>query len=180
MAIVGIDTDRKNPPYTIDDFCIWIPQMAKFIKTEEGVKYFNKIYPMANNKVFYSIYGTDWEYAISLVIAHYITLIGNQMTRPSGSSLAEAAGSGAVVNGVLSSVSVGGFSKSYDFGLTTKAGDDSALFWNQTAYGVAFYALSRSKSVATMFVVTDGNPYENQIDERHNAREPWNMPKSKF
>ena len=36
MAIVGTYTDKQNPEYTIDDFCFWIPKMAKFMKTEEG------------------------------------------------------------------------------------------------------------------------------------------------
>lgn len=179
MAIIGLQTDRRNPDYTIDDFCFWIPKMSKFMHTEEGVKYFNKLYPIANNKIFYSIFGTDWEYAMSLVIAHYLTLIGKQMSRPNGSSLAEATGDNGV-NGVLTSMSVGSFSKSYDYGSVLSSNDTDALFWNQTSYGVSFYAIYKTKSQPSMFVVTDGNPYLNQINDNTNGIVPPHIPKVKL
>lgn len=172
MAIVGTYTDKNNPEYTIDDFCFWIPKMAKFMKTDEGLRYFNKLYPIANNKVFYSVFCSDWEYAISLVIAHYATLIGRQLTRPSGDTLEDAT-SGSEVQGVLTNVSVGGFSKSYDFDSIVKSSTDEAMFWNQTSYGISFYALMKSKSLPNIMVVTNGNPYENR---RNNTRKkPWEM-----
>ncbi len=170
MAIVGTYTDKKNPEYTIDDFCFWIPKMAKFMKTEEGVRYFNKLYPIANNKVFYSVFCSDWEYAMSLVIAHYATLIGKQMSRPSGDTLADAAG-GSDVQGVLTNMSVGGFSKTYDFGSIIKSGTDEAMFWNQTSYGVSFYSLMKSKSLPHIMVVTNGNPYEDRRSSP--TKKPW-------
>lgn len=169
MAVIGLDIDRKNPPYTIDDFSLWIPEMDKFIHTEEGVRYFNKLYPIADRKVFYSVFGSDWEYAVSLVIAHYLTLIGRRASRPKGSTLAEAS-SGQTAGGVLTSVSVGGFSKSYDFNLTATTDEANAKFWNQTEYGLAFYSLWQTKAQPSMFVVTNGNPYDNQIDDdRHKS-----------
>lgn len=173
MSIIGIDIDRTNPSYTIDDYCFWIPKMEKFMQTEEGKKYFNKLYPMLNNKIFYSIFGTDWEYAMSLGIAHYLTLIGSQKSRPVGSSLEEAAGGGTAVTGVLTSVSIGGFSKSYDYGLTIKSQEDEALFWNQTQYGIQFYALLKQKAVPSIFVVTNGDPYQNKINEDAEKRKGW-------
>lgn len=179
MAIIGIQTDRQNPPYTLDDFCFWIPKMSNFMHTEEGLKYFNKLYPMMNNKIYYSIFGTDWEYAMSLGIAHYLTLIGRQMSRPTGSTLADAAAGDAPV-GILTSVGVGGFSKSYDYGSIIKNDEDEALFWNQTPYGVSFYALMKTKSIASIFVVTDGNPYLNQVDDKDNGKIPENFPWTRF
>lgn len=176
MAIIGIDTDTQNPSYTIDDFCFWIPKMSKFMKTEEGLRFFNKLYPIANAKVFKSVFGTDWEYAISLVIAHYVVLVGNQMSRPVGSSLAEAA-SNPAPQGVLTSMNVGGFSKTYDFGAILKSNTDEAMFWNQTSYGTSFYALMKSKSLPSIFVITDGNPYENQInDNSGSSYDEWLSP----
>lgn len=166
MAIIGTYTDRKNPDYTIDDFTFWIPKFANFMKTDQGVKYFNKIYPIVNNKVFYSIFGTDWEMAMSYAIAHYLTLIGKQISDIGGNSL-EAAASGQTMPGVLTSVSVGSFSKSYDFDATMTK-ETEAMFWNQTSYGLQFYALLKSKPMASICVVTDGNPYENRIDDSHN------------
>ena len=153
--IIGIDTDRNNPAFTSSDFLFWMPQYTKFLATEQGLTMFNKLYPIANNKVFKSIFGTDWEYAMSLCIAHYMTLIAENMQAPSGSSLETIAGGG-VVTGILSQASVGGFSKSYDFDKTLMA-DDSAKFWNQTKWGAMFMSLLETKSVATMMVVTNND-----------------------
>lgn len=155
MAIIGITLDRKNPEFTSDDFIFWMPQYTKFIATENGQKYFTKLYNVANNKVFYSIFGTDWELAMSYVIAHYLTLIANQLGAPAGDSLEQIAGGG-VTRGVLSSASVGGFSKSYDIDKTLSE-DDEAKFWNQTSYGQAYWALLKTKAVPTMMVVTNGS-----------------------
>ena len=78
MAIIGIELNRENPDFTADDFTFWMPQYKLFIKTDEGQKYFNKLYTLVNNKIFKSIYGSDWELAMSYAIAHYLTLISNQ------------------------------------------------------------------------------------------------------
>ena len=151
--IVGIYTKRDNPTFTSSDFLFWMPQYTAFIATEQGTTMFNKIYSIVNNKIFKSIYGTDWELAMSYAIAHYLTLIANNMQAPSGDSLQTIAGGG-VVTGILSSASVGGFSKSFDFDKTLMSNDDSK-FWNQTKWGAALMALLETKSVASMMVVTN-------------------------
>lgn len=155
MAIIGIQLDRTNPEFTIDDFIIWMPQYTKFMQTEEGQKYFSKLYKLANNKIFKSIYGSDWELAMSYCIAHYLTLISNQMQAPSGNSLEAIAGGGSI-KGVISSASVGGFSKTYDIDKTIVS-ENEALFWNQTSYGAALMALLKTKAVPSIMVVTS-NP----------------------
>lgn len=162
MAIIGINLDRTNPTFTMDDFTFWMPQYKKFIETEEGIKYFNKLYNLINDKIFKSIYGSDWELAMSYAMAHYLTLISNQISSPSGSTLEGIAGGGSI-KGVLSSASVGGFSKSYDIDKTVLS-EDEALFWNQTSYGAALMALLKTKAVPSIMVVTSGpitNPRNN-------------------
>lgn len=154
MAIIGINLDRNNPDFISDDFTFWMPQFKNFIKTEEGQKYFDKLYKLANGKIFKSIYGSDWELAMSYGIAHYLTLIANQEQTPSGSTLAGIAGGG-TIKGVLSSASVGGFSKSYDIDKTILS-EDEALFWNQTSYGAALMALLKTKAIPSIMVVTSG------------------------
>ena len=154
MAIIGITINRKNPEFTIDDFVFWMPQYTKFMATEQGQKYFDKLYNVANNKVFTSIFGSDWELAMSYYIAHYLTIIANRMGAPAGDTLESIAGGGAT-QGVLSSASVGSFSKSYDIDKTI-SGDDEAKFWNQTSYGQAYWALLKTKAVPTMMGVTNG------------------------
>lgn len=152
MAIVGIQLDRQNPPFTISDFLFWMPQFSGYLQTEEGATMFNKIYPIANDRIFHSIFGVDWELAMSYCIAHYMTLIAQQMQAPSGDTLGAIAGGG-VTRGVLQSAQVGGFSKSYDLGRTMLDSQDS-MFWNQTSYGASLMVLLKTKAVPSMFVVT--------------------------
>lgn len=155
MAIIGISIDRKNPNFTIDDFTLWMPQYEKFMATEKGKKYFDTIYKVVNSKIFESIYGIDWPLAMSYAIAHYLTLIANQLGAPSGDSLESIAGGG-TTQGVLSSASVGGFSKSYELGATLVEEDESK-WWNQTSYGQALMALLKTKAIPSIMVVTNGS-----------------------
>lgn len=154
MAIIGIQLNRENPEFTSDDFIFWMPQYSKFIATTEGQKYFNKIYTLVNNKIFYSIFGSDWELAMSYAIAHYFTLIANQMQAPSGDTLQGIAGG--ATHGVLSSMTVGSFSKTYDLDKSMLT-EDEAMFWNQTSFGAALMALLKTKAVPSILVVTS-NP----------------------
>ena len=155
MAIIGIQIDRENPAFTASDFTVWMPQFSAYISTEQGTALFNKLYTICNNKIFHSIFGSDWELAMSYAIAHYMTIIAQQQQAPSGSTLAEVAGGG-VTRGVLSSMSIGEFSKTYDIDKTMVSSDD-AMFWNQTSYGTALMTLYKTKAVPSIFVVTS-NP----------------------
>ena len=155
MAIIGIQIDRTNPAYTSSDFTFWMPQFTQYIATEDGTARFNKIYTLVNGKIFKSIFGSDWELAMSYAIAHYFTIIAQQIEAPSGDTLASIAGGG-VTRGVLSSASVGGFSKSYDIDKTMLS-ENEAMFWNQTSYGAALMALLKTKAVPSILVVTS-NP----------------------
>ena len=154
MAIIGIQTNRENPEFTSADFVFWMPQYAKFIATDEGKTYFNKIYTLVNNKIYKSIFGADWELAMSYAIAHYLTIIANQMQAPAGDTLQGIAGG--ATHGVLSSMTVGSFSKSYDLKMTM-VDENEAMFWNQTQYGAALMALLKTKAVPSIMVVTS-NP----------------------
>lgn len=155
MAVIGIQLDRKNPEFTQCDFTFWMPQFKKFIDTSEGQKYFDKLYNVVNNKIFKSIFGADWELAMSYGIAHYLTLIAKQEQAPSGDTLQSIAGGG-TTQGVLSSMTVGSFSKTYDIDKTIIS-ENEAAFWNQTSYGQSLMALLKTKAVPSIFVVTS-NP----------------------
>ena len=154
MAIIGIQLNRENPEFTSDDFIFWMPQYSKFIATVEGQKYFNKIYTLVNNKIFYSIFGSDWELAMSYAIAHYLTLIANQLQAPAGDTLQGIAGG--ATKGVLTNMTVGNFSKTYDID-KTMVSEQEAMFWNQTSFGAALMALLKTKALPSIFVVTS-NP----------------------
>ena len=96
-------------------------------------------------KIFYSIFGTDWELAMSYAIAHYATLISQQVQAPSGDSLGEIAGGG-VTRGVLTNATIGNFSKTYDL-TKTMLDSQEAMFWNQTSYGTSLMALLKTKAI---------------------------------
>lgn len=155
MAIIGIQINRTNPAFTIEDFTFWMPQYKKYCETADGQVAFENLYEIANNKIFKSIYGTDWKYAMSLCIAHYLTLIANQLQAPAGDTLAGIAGGG-VTRGVLSHANVGVFSKDYDINKTMSE-EQEAMFWNQTSYGAALWSLLKTKPIPSIMVVTS-NP----------------------
>lgn len=155
MAIIGIDLNRDNPSFEITDFTFWMPQFKNYMQTEEGIIYFNKLQKIANNKIFHSIYGSDWELGMSYCIAHYLELTARQTQTPSGSTLASIAGGG-THKGVLQGASIGGFSKSIDFS-KTMVDSDEAKFWNQTSYGSDLMSLLKTKAVPSIFVVTSGD-----------------------
>lgn len=165
MALIGIQLNRDNPEFTSSDFTFWMPQFKKYIATEDGQVAFNNLYDIANNKIFYSIYGTDWKLAMSLCIAHYLTLIANQMQAPSGNTLQGIAGGS--TRGVLQSMSVGAFSKSYDLNYTM-IDEDEAMFWNQTSFGAQLMALLKTKAIPSILVVTS-----NPIPRCPIRRPPW-------
>lgn len=157
MAIIGIQLDRNNPEFIKSDFLFWMPQYTNYLNTSEGDTTFNKLKTIVNNKIFKSIFGTDWELAMSYGIAHYLTLIARNQQAPSGSSLAEIAGDG-VSHGLLTNASVGSFSKSYDTSKTILS-ENEAMFWNQTSYGSALMVLLKTKPIPSIMVVTS-NPVE--------------------
>ena len=154
MAIIGVQLNTTNPTFTVEDFTFWMPQYAKFMATAEGQRHFDKIYALVNNKIYKSVFGADWELAMSYAIAHYLTLIASQLQAPAGDTLQGIAGGS--TKGVLTSMSVGGFSKTYDIDKTMLSENES-LFWNQTSFGAALMALLKTKALPSIFVVTS-NP----------------------
>lgn len=154
MAIIGINIDKKNPDFSQDDFLFWIPQFKEVIENKSiSESDFNKLKEIANNKIFKSIYGSDWELAMSLCIAHYIELRAANLRIPQSSDIRRLGG-GSNYKGILNSYSVGSFSKSIDT-QNTLVTDVEANFWNQTSYGAQLMALLKSKPVASIFVITE-------------------------
>ena len=154
MAIIGVQLNTTNPTFTIEDFTFWMPQYAKFMTTTEGQRHFDKIYALVNNKIYKSVFGADWELAMSYAIAHYLTLIANQLQAPAGDTLQGIAGG--ATKGVLTNMTVGSFSKTYDID-KTMVSEQEAMFWNQTSFGAALMALLKTKALPSIFVVTS-NP----------------------
>lgn len=155
MAILGApEISIDQPEFTIDDFKFWVPIYSRAIDTDEGKIAYNNIYPIALEKIQYSIFGVDWKKAMALCIAHYITILGKQQAQPAPATIQEAAMLG-TTKGVLTSASVGGFSQSFDLDRSLSNTKDS-IFWNQTMFGADLYNLYMSKPILSMIVVTPG------------------------
>lgn len=151
--IFGICTDKRNPEYTIQDLMFWMPKLKAFLSTEAGQTAYDNLYPIANKKIFYSIWGTDWKYAMSLCITHYLMLIAKQGVNGNvGDDLASVATLD-TYGGMISSMTVGSFSKSFDLSQTMIDSDD-AKWWNLTSAGATLMALFKTKSPPSIFVVT--------------------------
>lgn len=134
---------RKNPIFTRNQFTTFIPAMREFMETEQGRDIFDAYKPIANSKVFKSMMGDEWYIAMALCIAHYISLWAQNASlaeRGSGSTVAGVAALGQA-RGLLTSLSVGEVSKSYDFSHTMLDKGIDTLFWNQTEYGRQFFAI---------------------------------------
>ena len=151
MALIGININKENPAFTKEDFLFWMPQFANL---ENLDTLFDNLYPIANAKIFHSIFGTDWKMAMALCIAHYATLIGNNTQLPAGRSLSSIAGGG-TTKGVLSSATIGSFSKTYDLDRSLISGEEY-IWWNSTSYGGQLMALLKTKALPSIFVVTSG------------------------
>ena len=160
--IFGIALDRTNPEYTKSHLEFWMPKLKPFLETTDGETAFTTLYPIANAKIFYSIWGSDWQYAMSLCIAHYLTLIAkNSQSGSVGDDISSVASLDTYA-GILASMQVGSFSKSYDLAKTMIDSDD-AKWWNLTAAGAALMALYKTKAAPSIFVVSPTPCYPNNI-----------------
>lgn len=149
MAIIGVDLDRKNPDYHIDDFLFWMPHFKEVMNE----KHFNKLKDIANQRIYKSIWGVDWEYAMSLCVAHYMELVAANHRIPVAKDFNSLSG-GSSFKGTVSSISIGSFSKSVELDKSV-LGSEDAYFWNQTSYGASLMALYKTKSVPSIFVITE-------------------------
>lgn len=132
-----------NPAFTIEQFTVYIPEMAWFLATEKGIQMFNTYKPIADQKVYHIAWGPEWEYGMSLCIAHYIKLwaVGASQSDNGRDTTMTGLASLGQPRGMITSLSVGGVSKSYDFTNTVVAKGADSAFWNRTDYGQLFYAL---------------------------------------
>lgn len=155
MAILGVPYFDENPTFTINDLKFWCPKLKGVLETDYGQTLFQNLYPIANGKIMSSIFGVDWKKAMSLCIAHYAYLLGKQMQNTAGQTL-DSFVTASAPGGVISSASVGQFSKSFDLDRSFADSKDS-IWWNSTPYGQELYNLAISKPVLSMIVVTS-NP----------------------
>lgn len=150
MPVFGLPKNTKNPVFKDVIFEMWCPEFKAYLqKPENKVKYEYLKTEFANKRVKKALFGSDWEYAMSMCIAFYLTLIvkAEQSASPSLSRLAE----NSRPEGRVDSYSVGSLSKQMNFD-SIMLNTEEALFWNQNKYGVALFACAKTHGTLSMAV----------------------------
>ena len=141
--IYGLPNQVKPPRYTLKTFCTYIPKLKDWAMDKENSETFKKFVDKCKSQFNYSYWLEDWDYAVSLGVAHYIVL-----TNP---EYAQSIGADAAAGGVMTSRTAGGLSYSYEISKTIM--DNPAYaFWNRTGYGVTLVALSLARGYCGMLI----------------------------
>ena len=154
--VVKPSAKRTNPPFTKELFYVYMPAMKDFVDTAQGEAVFLEYLKIANGRCFKSVWGDEWPEAMSLLIAHFLTLWAERAAmseRSLGKTISGIAMMGKP-QGVMTSISAGELSKSFDFGLTTLPTDKENAFYNKTLYGQDYYSRLMQKRSITIAVVT--------------------------
>lgn len=142
----NVHGDIHNPEYDINYFLGLYPQFAEIVNPEIIMEYIC----LCNSMISYDLYGCAWKRAMSLAIAHFLTL--DLMTQdtsgnPTVTSVVAKA-KGAI--GLLTSKSVGDVSASYSTDYLQSL--NSWGTWNLTIYGQQFASLAKLMGKAGMYV----------------------------
>lgn len=139
--IVGLPDAKSGPAVELETFYKYIPNLKSYVEANKDI--FNMYNEKCRTQLNYTYWGNDWEFALSLAIAHYMCI-----TNP---SLPQGLGNDSAAGGVMSSRSVDKINYSYD---TSKYMSDhqSAHFWNLTGYGRTLFTLSEARGYIGMFI----------------------------
>lgn len=149
--IIGTQTNNNNPPFEIETFKILIPRFKKVLENEDVLALYEYFEKIAYTKILYSVFGTDWELAMSLYIAHELSLNAIDSMMPSDNLQMIANSTGA--KGILNNYSVGGVYKSYGYD-RTMTNKPNAIYFNSTEYGQRLMNLLATKGIPCIAVVT--------------------------
>ena len=149
MPVFGLPRNAKNPEFKDVIFELWCPEFKSYLSKPENKLKYDYFKTLANKRIRKSIFGTDWEYAMSMCIAFYMTQVieAENKGTPSLSKLAEDSGP----KGRVDSYSVGSLSKSMSFD-SIMLNTEEALFWNQNKYGVKLFACAKNHGTLSMGV----------------------------
>jgi hypothetical protein len=125
-TVYGLPTIGKNPEFDKATFSIFVPKLKDWIYEPANEQAYQKFLDICNNKINKSVFGDDWEMAMSYAIAHYICI-----TDP---MYVQAVDGDTAVGGIMSSRSVNGLSYSYDLDKTITT-NPAYNFWLRTGYG---------------------------------------------
>ena len=153
--VIKPSINRRNPEFTKAAFFVYMPAMEQFVNTTQGEAVFNEYKTIANGRCFKSVWGDEWNEAMSLLIAHFLTLWARRASATNSSMSKTVMGIAAMgrPQGVETSISAGELSKSFDFSLTTLPTDKENAFYNKTEFGQDYYARLMQKRGPAIAVV---------------------------
>ena len=105
---------------------------------------------MANDSIFPDVWGSSYQYAAGLFVAHFCAMYLQTYADGSPNAAAVAGNSGNV--GTVKSATMGDTSVSYDNSAVT-AGTEKWGTWNATKYGAQLVTLARSLGIAGSYVI---------------------------
>jgi hypothetical protein len=149
MPVYGLPKTGTNPEFKDALFLMFFPNFKSYLSREVNKDKYNYFKSLANQRIFKSRFGTDWELGMSLCIAFYLGLVVEQENKGS-QSLSKLADNLQPV-GRVDSYSVGSLSKSMSFESVMLVSEE-AMFWNQNDYGRRLFALAKTKGTLTMAV----------------------------
>ena len=150
MPVYGLPASQTNPEFTKAKFQLLMPRFKEFVEGKEGEQVYDIFKEIADDQILINTFGTKWEYAMSLAIAHYLDI--NNYDRESSYSLKESKKDSGI-KGIMVSENLGeNQSKSYSTDEITLTHSYSK-FWNTTEYGRRLITLLESQGIPSIFVV---------------------------
>ena len=139
--LVGLPKAQSGEPVSLEVFCNYIPNLKSYVEAHKET--FNMFNEKCRKQLNYTYWKEDWEFALSLAIAHYICI-----TNP---ELPQSLDNDSAVGGVMSSRSVDKINYNYDINKYMSE-HQSAHFWNLTGYGRTLFTLSEARGYIGMFI----------------------------
>lgn len=156
----NIAAPGERGEYTLDMFSTDFPEFFRAeIEPCTGQKAYTPLLPetivskyieSANNAVIPSRWGSDWEMAAGLYVAHFCALRLQTYADGSASPAAVAANAGNV--GTVKTATLGDTSLSYD-NSAINSGTEKWGTWNLTKYGSQLATMARMIGIAGMYAI---------------------------
>ena len=142
-----------NPPFSSSDFLSFFPNFKNAVEgrsTDVNIppEVLDMYIQFASDCVNIRVWGNQWKYAMSLFIAHFLTIY-IQAQFPENATAQQILAYGQA-KGLISSKSVGDVSVSYDFGSAIKGVESWGQF-TTTEYGLQFANLAKLVAKGGMY-----------------------------
>lgn len=128
-SLFGLPQPTEPPPFSKEDFKIYIPKLAWVLEEESLRPLLDKAIKKSQERLNAALLQTDYDEAICLAVAHFLV-----QTLP---DFAQSTDAESVVGGVITARTVGDVSFNYDIDYTMPMGakDGWASYWLSTGYG---------------------------------------------